>query len=383
MHNFTFYNPTKIEFGKDKEKHIGKYISEYKIKKILLCYGSERIKKDGLFNKIKNSLNDNNIEFIEFGGIISNPILSTIHEGIKIAKKENVDGVLAIGGGSVLDSAKTIAAGVKYSGDVWDFFTGKATISSSLPIFDIMTIAATGSEMNGFAVVTNDKTKQKYSFSSIHSYPTISVLNPELTKSVSSNYLAYSAADIIAHCIEGYFTAAIQPIFQSQIVESIIRTVIRTTNILIDDPKNYEARAEFMWAATLGLNGITTAGTFEAGFPNHMIEHSISAIKGDIAHGAGLSVVMIAWMKWFYNQNLSQFERFANEVFGAKMAQSGIETLEKWFNKIGTPTKLSQLSINDKTLAEIIKNAVQTAQNFGVDETYNQKTITEIFELAK
>ena len=185
MENFSFYNPTKIEFGKDKEKNIGKYLSAYNIKKVLLVYGSQRVKKDGLFDSVTNSLKENSIEFIEFGGVISNPILGTIQDAIKIAKKENIEAVLSVGGGSVLDSSKTIAVGTLYDGDVWDFFVGKKVIEDALPIFDIITLAATGSEMNGYAVVTNEKTKQKLSIWSSCIYPKVSVINPELQKSVS------------------------------------------------------------------------------------------------------------------------------------------------------------------------------------------------------
>lgn len=365
MENFSFCNPTRIEFGKDKEKNIGKYISEYGIKKVLLVYGSQRIKKDGLYESVEKSLKESKVDFVSFGGVISNPVLSTVQEAIKVAKEQKVEAVLAVGGGSVLDSSKAIAAGALYDGDVWDFFELKK-IEKSLPVFDIITLAATGSEMNGFAVVTNEKTKQKLGMHSSYNFPKVSVINPELQKSVTKEYLVYSASDIITHAVEGYFTAKVQPKFMSMQVESIVKTIIETTEILLKDPNNYEARGDFAWAATCALNGLTTVGTLGWTFPNHLIEHSLSALY-NVPHGAGLSVVMPAWMKWYYKQNIKQFERFAKEVFGLETAMEGIEALENWFNKIGTPTKLKQFNLSKKNIPEIIEN-LSFQQEFTKDE---------------
>lgn len=355
MENFSFCNPTQIEFGRDKEKNIGKYISQNGVKKVLLVYGSKRVIEDGLFDVVIKSLKENGVDFIAFGGVVSNPILGTIQNAIKIAKDEKVDGVLSLGGGSVLDSSKAIAVGTLYDSDVWDFFLGKEQIKKALPIFDIITLAATGSEMNGYAVVTNEKTKQKFSIWSPLVYPKVSVINPELQKSVSKEYLVYSATDIIAHTIEGYFTAKIQPKYMSRQVENIIKTVIETTEILIENPDDYNARGEFAWAATNALNGTTTVGTSGFSFPNHLIEHALSALY-NVPHGAGLSVVIPAWAKWYYKQNEAQFIRFAKEIFGKNTALEGIEALESWFNKIGTPTRLNQFGLDKSNISDIIEN---------------------------
>ena len=355
MENFSFCNPTQIEFGKDKEKNIGKYISQNGVKKVLLVYGSKRVIEDGLFDVVIKSLKENGVDFIAFGGVVSNPILGTIQNAIKIAKDEQVDGVLSLGGGSVLDSSKAIAVGTLYDSDVWDFFLGKEQIKKALPIFDIITLAATGSEMNGYAVVTNEKTKQKFSIWSPLVYPKVSVINPELQKSVSKEYLVYSATDIIAHTIEGYFTAKIQPKYMSRQVENIIKTVIETTEILIKNPDDYNARGEFAWAATNALNGTTTVGTAGFSFPNHLIEHALSALY-NVPHGAGLSVVIPAWAKWYYKENEAQFIRFAKEIFGKNTALEGIEALESWFNKIGTPTRLNQFGLDKSNISDIIEN---------------------------
>jgi NADP-dependent alcohol dehydrogenase len=381
MDSFTYHNPTVLDFGKDKEKQIGKHLATHGVKKVLVTFGSDRIKKDGLFDVVVNSLRENQIEYAEFGGIISNPILSKVYEGIDVAKNHQVDAILSVGGGSVLDSSKAIAAGVMYNGDVWDLFLGKSPIKAALPIFDILTLAATGSEMNCGAVVTNEKTKEKFAINAPALFPKVSVVNPALMQTVSKDYLVYSAADIIAHSIEGYFTAAVQPHFQSRLVEAIIRTVIETTEILIEDPLNYNARAEFAWASTQALNGLIYSGTSGYSYPNHMIEHSLSALY-NVPHGAGLSVVMPAWMKWYHTKNPQQFERFAREIFGKSAALEGIEALENWFNKVGTPTRLSQFNIASSELPVILENVLGNASYFGVASIYTKEVSTEILNNA-
>ncbi len=381
MNDFTYHNPTKIEFGKAKEKNIGLYIKEANIKKVLLVYGAGSIKKNGLYENIINSLNENNIAYEELGGVVSNPLLSRVNDGIKIAKENKIEAVLGVGGGSVADSAKAIAAGAMYDGDVWDFFIQKAQITEALPVFTVMTLAATASEMNGNAVVMNDDTKQKYSIASVLVNPRTSVINPELMATVSSDYLAYSAVDVIAHSIEVYFTATDHPNFNSRIVESIIKTVMETTEVLLANPDDYDARAEFAWVAIQALNGLTPAGTAGGSFPNHMIEHSLSALY-NVAHGAGLSVVIPAWMKWHKSQNIKQYERFAKEIFHENDADKGIELLEAWFAKIGAPVTLEGLNIPRDGIKDLAINASSTAVMWGIDDLYSVDTIVEILENA-
>ena len=381
MFDFTFHNPTKIEFGRDKEQNIGLYMRKFDAKRTLLIYGSDRIKKDGLFDKVTASLKENGIEFIELGGIISNPVLSKVYEGIELARKFNADSVLSVGGGSCLDSAKAIAAGALYEGDVWDFFTGKDP-SRALKIFDVITLAATGSEMNSGAVVTNEASKQKFSIHGDVLYPLVSVVNPQLQKSVSREYLVYSAADIIAHSIEGYFTASVQPSIINLYIEANIKTVMKTTEILLADPDNYDARAEFAWAATMALNGLTYVGTHGYSYPNHMLEHAMSAVV-NCAHGAGLAVIMPAWMKWYKNRNLGAFERFAREIFGVNSADEGIAAFKAWLSKIGAPVSLKAVGIEGETLEEVVNLAYDYAVNWRKDKLYTKENIKAIFELAK
>lgn len=381
MDNFTFFNPTKIEFGTGKEQLIGQILSEHNIKTVLLCYGSDRIKRDGLFATVRNSLNEHGVHYVECGGIVSNPVISKVREAVALARTHQVDAILSVGGGSVLDSSKAIAAGTRYDGDVWDLFIGKCSINAALPVFDILTLAATGSEMNNGAVVTNEETKEKFAIGSVHTFPKVSIVNPALMQTVSRDYLVYSAADIIAHSIEGYFTAKEQPKFHSRMVEAIINTVIETTETLLENPQDYDARAEFAWAATQALNGLIYAGTAGFSYPNHMIEHSLSALF-NVPHGAGLSVIIPAWMKWYHSRNPEQFQRFAQHVFGVDTAEQGIAALEKWFNKIGTPTRLSQLGITEADLPKTIENVLGNAQWFGIAEIYTRDVVTTILNNA-
>ena len=380
MFDFTFHNPVKIEFGRGKERNIGLYMREFDTKRTLLIYGSERIKKDGLFDTVAASLKENGIEFIELGGVVSNPVLSKVYEGIKLARKFNADSVLSVGGGSCLDSAKAIAAGTLYEGDVWDFFTGKDP-SRALKIFDIITLAATGSEMNSGAVVTSEATKQKFAIHGDVLYPLVSVVNPQLQASISREYLVYSAADIIAHSIEGYFTASVQPDIINLYIEANIKTVMKTTEILLADPDNYDARAEFAWAATMALNGLTYVGTHGYSYPNHTLEHAMSAVV-NCAHGAGLAVIMPAWMKWYKSRNLGAFERFAREIFGVNSADEGIAAFKAWLSKIGAPVSLKAVRIEGETLDEVVNLAYDYAVNWRKDRLYTKENIKEIFELA-
>ena len=381
MNDFRYHNPTTIEFGKAKENNIGLYIKEANIKKVLLVYGTGSIKKNGLYENIINSLKKHDVAFEELDGVVSNPLLSRVNDGIKIAKEQKVEAVLGVGGGSVADSAKAIAAGAKYDGDVWDFFIHKAQITEALPVFTVMTLAATASEMNGNSVVMNDETQQKYSIASVLVNPRLSVINPELMATVSPEYLAYSAVDVISHTIEVYFTASDHPHFNSRIVESIIKSVMETTEILLENPNDYDARAEFAWVAIQALNGLTPAGTAGGSFPNHMIEHSLSAIY-NVAHGAGLAVVIPAWMKWHKNQNIIQYERFAKEIFNENDADKGIELLEAWFAKIGAPVTLKDAKIPRDGIKELATNANATAKVWGMGDKYSVETIVEILEKA-
>ncbi len=382
MKNFTYYNPTRIEFGRGKEKNIGKYISEFGISNVLIVYGSDRIRKNGLFDTVAQSLAENGIRFETLGGVKSNPILSKVYEGVEIAKAKNIEAVLAIGGGSVLDSSKSIAAGALYEGDVWDFFIGKTVPTKALRIFDIMTLAATGSEMNNFAVVTNDKTKQKFSLAGPATFPTVSVINPELQATVTNEYLAYSAADIFAHSLDLYFSATYFPEYIAGYVENILKTVIRTTEILLHNPTDYEARGEFAWAATQALNGSTFCGVEGNRYDTHFIEHTLSA-EYDIPHGAGLSIIVPAWMMWQKSQFSERLERFAKNVFNVQGVDNGILALKQWYQKIGTPTTLIEGNIPEKDIPTLVEKLFGISRMTGAESVYTEEMIRTILEYAK
>lgn len=381
MENFTYFNPTRVEFGAGKEQLIGEILAARGIRNVLLCYGSERIKREGLFATVSGKLAEQGIAWVELGGIVSNPHISTVRKGVALARAQQVDAVLAVGGGSVLDSAKAIAAGVRYDGDVWELFLGKAAIASALPLFTILTLAATGSEMNGSAVVTNEDTQEKFFIAAPALFPQVSIVDPQLMRGVSRDYLVYSAADVIAHLIEAYFTASVHPKLLSRLVEALLNTVIETTEALLADPADYDARAEFAWAATLALNGLTFSGAAGFSYPNHAIEHALSALF-NVPHGAGLSVVMPAWMKWYHGRNPAQFERFARQVFGVDSAEQGIAALEHWFDKIGTPTRLTQLQIGAADLPAIVEKVQSNVRGFGIAELYTPAVVTAILNSA-
>jgi len=250
-----------------------------------------------------------------------------------------------------------------------------------MDVYTIVTLSAAASEMNGNSVITNETTKQKYSIGSKHLNPKLSIVNPELMMSVSKEYLAYSASDIIAHAIETYFTATDHPHFQSRLVESIVKSIIELTDRLMEYPNDYDARAEFAWVSSQALNGLTTSGTGGGNFPNHMIEHSLSALF-NIPHGAGLSIVVPAWMSWYKEKNKAQFERFAKEVFGKNSAEEGITMLKRWYGTIGTPITLAQANIPKEKIPDISQNAYELGVVWGMGEIYSVKDIKAILENA-
>ncbi|MCA1797069.1 MAG: iron-containing alcohol dehydrogenase [Geobacteraceae bacterium] len=384
MQPFVFHNPTKIDFGAGKVVKAGKATAEFG-KKALLVYGQNSLKKTGIFDRITASLKEAGVEYVEFGGVKSNPVLSHTQEGVELAKKENVDVILAAGGGSVLDEAKAIAAGALYDGDVWDFFIDKAKVEQALPLVTVLTLAATGSEMNCGGVVTNEKTQQKFNIFGAPLYPRTSILDPELTYSVPSDYTAYAGVDAISHLIEGYFTSTdTETPLQDRFVEGTVKVIKGATERLLrrgDDP---DARANMMWASTLALNGLSTAGIGSYSMPNHMIEHSLSAMY-DIHHGAGLSIVIPAWMAYQAERDPQKFARFANRVFrcsGGSTAERGLyasDAMREWFRKIGAPIDLSEGDIPAEDIPAIAENATMLAQKWGLEE-YTKDVIIDILK---
>jgi NADP-dependent alcohol dehydrogenase len=381
MEAFNYYNPTRLINGLDKHLEIGEILKSDDIESVLLVYGRSSIKKSGLYDEILEILNSSNIKVIEHGGVKSNPVLSHTRAGVEKAKSEGVQAILAVGGGSVVDESKAIAAGALLDRDVWDLFLGNKTYKA-LPLYTILTLSATGSEMNSGAVVTNEDTLEKFSFSSPATFPRVSIVNPAFTFNLPMDYLAYSAVDAITHTLEVYFTAKEMPLMKRRFIENIVITVMESTKAILEDPKDYNARAEFSLATTWALNGLTTVGVGKYGFPNHMIEHSLSAIY-DVPHGAGLAVVLPAWMKWYKDENRIVFERFAQKIFNLNTAEEGIVALENWFSSIGAPVKLNQLNVGDINNLEVAENAFLTSKKWGMASIYSVEEINKILDIAQ
>ena len=386
MKNFVFHNPTKILFGKDTIPSIGSETAAFG-KKALMVYGQGSIKENGIYEQVTKSLQDAGVTIVEHGGVKSNPVLSHVHQGIKLAKEHKVDAIVAVGGGSVIDSAKAISAGALVEHDVWKFFIGKKSIKDALPLTCVLTLAASGSEMNSGMVITNEETEQKFGFANKHLFPKVSILDPRATFTVSPQYTAYGAVDAIAHVLEYYFTnqEPYTPV-QDHFMEGLVISCMDSCNRVLKNLEDYDARADLMWGATLALNGMTGAGLGKVGFPMHLIEHSLSALY-NVAHGAGLSVVIPGWMIYQAQRTPEKFAQFGERVFGKtsgpmeKKAAEGIQALLSWFVKVKTPTSLPALHIPLKDIPRIAENAVGLAKVWRMPE-YTKEKIEEILKLC-
>ena len=351
MLDFEYYTPTKVFFGKSKEKEVGKIISQYGYKKIMLQYGKGSIKKNGLYDCIINSLKEYDIEFVEMGGVEPNPKIEFVREAVRIAKREGVELVLAVGGGSVIDAAKYTALGAVTDCDVWDFVVGKQKPTSALPVACVLTIAAAGSEMSWSAVVSDLSLNMKRGLASDLTRPLLAVCNPELTYTVSPYQTACGITDIMAHTMERYFTPCEPVDITDQIAEGILRSVINAARVVMKEPNNYEARANIMWASSLSHNNLTGCGRINS-LPVHQLEHAVSGEYDNVAHGAGLAVLFPAWAKYVYTYNIPRFAQFArnvwavNEVDDKKAAELGIESMTEFFKSIGMPSTLREFGIN-------------------------------------
>ncbi|SHH45695.1 iron-containing alcohol dehydrogenase [Thermosipho atlanticus] len=383
MENFVFYNPTKLVFGKNTVEKIGEYLKKDKVKRVLLLAGGGSIKKNGVYEKVVRSLMENSIEKIEVWGVRPNPVLSKVYEAIEVAKKEKVEAILAVGGGSVIDSAKAVAAGVLYEGDVWDFYLGRSNPKKALPLYAILTLSATGTEMNGNTVVTKEETLEKFAFGSIHVYPKLSIVDPEVQYTLPSNQTVNGAVDAISHVMEYYFDGTKRTDLIDRVDEGIISTLIETTEALLNDPKDYDARANFALATTLALNGVSGMGHRGGDWSSHAIEHALSALNPDVAHGAGLAVVFPAWMKYVYRKDPSKFRRFGRVIFRLKHStpEKAIEALKKWYKKIGAPITLKELGFKREDIDELTEIAAKTAP-MGKLVILEKEDIRKILEIA-
>ena len=353
MYNFNYYTPTKVVFGKNTEDQCGELVKEQGCKKVLIHYGSGSVRRSGLLDKVKASLDDAEIDYTELGGAVPNPRLSLVYEGIELAKKEGVDFILAVGGGSAIDSAKAIGYGVANEGDVWDFYDRKRQAAGCLPIGVVLTIAATGSEMSNSSVITKEEGWVKRGYSSDYGRPRFAIMNPELTMTLPDYQTACGCTDILMHTMERYFTNGGNMEITDSIAEGLMRTVIENARILVRDPKNYDARAEVMWAGSLSHNGLTGCGVVVGGdFASHALEHEIGGIY-DVAHGAGLAAIWGSWARYVYKDCLPRFEKFAMNVMQVDpegtaddVALRGIEAMEDFYREIKMPTSIHELGID-------------------------------------
>lgn len=362
MKNFDFHNPTRLIFGKDTIKDLGTYIKSYGDKKVLLLYGKGSIFKNGVYDTVITSLKENEIAYVEMSGVKPNPVLSKVRETVEFMKKEKVDAIVAVGGGSVLDTAKISAASYYYDGDPWDFYEGLVKPEKALPIYGVLTISATGSEMNSGGVITNEDEKKKWGWGSKYTYPRLSIVDPSVQKSLPVNQTINGAVDTLSHVFEAYFGGTKNTLMQDELSEGIIRTVMDSVRILIKDPSDYDARAELAWAATLALNGLNGLGRV-GDWASHGIEHSVSAYY-DIAHGEGLSIVFPAWMAHVYHEDVDKFARLGEKVFHLEggdqeqKAKEAIAAFKAFLKEIGAPVSLSERNIGDENLRAMAKNAL-------------------------
>jgi len=364
MNNFEFYCPVKLIFGKDTQKLIGPELKPY-AKKVLLHYGGGSIKKSGLYDTVVKSLKDNGIEYIDLGGVQPNPILSLAHKGIEICKKENIDLILAVGGGSAIDSAKAIAMGRYYDGDVWDFYEKGIAVEKALPVATILTIPAAGSESSGDTVITNEEKILKYGYGSLKLRPLLSIMNPELFFTLPVAQLGYGVADMMSHVFERYFTNTVNTDLTDGLCEVTLKTLMKNAILAKKDMKDYNAWAELGFAGTVAHNNLLGMGR-EQDWACHNMEHELSAIY-DVAHGAGLAVVTPGWMQYVYKDNINMFVQFAVNVMGVEgsyrdpdaIVLEGINRLREFFIKIGLPASLKDLGIGSDKLEEMAKKCTK------------------------
>jgi hypothetical protein len=358
MDNFEFRNPTKIVFGRGSEEKVGVEAAVYS-KKVLLHFGGGSIKSTGLYDRVTASLRAAGVEWVELGGVKPNPRLSLVYEGIKLCKQHKLGLILAVGGGSAIDSAKAIAMGAVIDGDVWDFYLGKGAPVDALPIGTVLTLPAAGSEASTGTVITKEEGWLKRAVNSDLIYPRFSILNPELAFTLPKFQVACGAMDISAHLMERYFTNVQNVAFTDRLIEATLKTIIRQAPLILQNPNDYDAWSEFMWAGTIAHNNLLNTGRV-GDWASHDIEHEISGIY-DVAHGAGLAVVFPAWMKHVLHQDLNRFVQWAVRVWNVEMdvfnpeavAREGIARMEAFIRSLGIGTTMASLGIKDDRIDEM------------------------------
>ncbi len=392
MENFNYYAPTKVVFGKNTEFQTGELVRECGCRKVLVHYGSGSVKKSGLLDRIFAALDKAGIEYVALGGVVPNPRLSLVYEGITLCNRESVDFILAVGGGSVIDSAKAIGYGVANEGDVWDFYARKRTAQGCLPLGVVLTIAAAGSEMSDSSVITNEEGWIKRGYSSNYVRPKFAVMNPDLTMTLPAYQTESGCVDIMMHTMERYLNQADNMELTDGISEALLRTVMKNAKILLDDPQNYEARAEVMWAGSLSHNGLTGCGTDGGDWASHQLEHELGGMY-DVAHGAGLAAVWGSWARYVMDARPGRFARFAVQVLGVedtgdaiKTAKKGIAAMEEFYRSIRMPVNLRGLGIepSEEEIKELARKcSFDGTRTIGCVKKLDQEDIFRIYMHAR
>lgn len=369
MENFQYYTPTKIIFGRGAEEQTGQLAAEQGCKKVLVHYGGGSVVRSGLLERIYRSLDAVGISYVSLGGVVPNPRLSLVYEGIRLARKEQVDFILAVGGGSVIDSAKAIGYGVANEGDVWDFYEKRRTAKACLPIGVVLTIAAAGSEMSDSSVITKEEGWLKRGYSSNYARARFAVMNPELTMTLPKYQTASGCVDIMMHTMERYFNRSENMEMTDGISEHLLRTVMKNAKILMNEPDNYQARAEVMWAGSLSHNGLTGCGTGGGDWASHQLEHELGGMF-DVAHGAGLAAVWGSWARYVMDAAPERFAKFAVNVMGVepeaeklKTAQKGIEAMEDFYRALNMPVCIGDMGI--ELTEEQMRELAEKCSHFG------------------
>ncbi|RDY27130.1 iron-containing alcohol dehydrogenase [Lachnotalea glycerini] len=392
MINFEFYNPTKVIFGKETEVLVGKEIKDRGFKKVLIHFSGTYLYENGVLDRVHNSLSECGIEYVDLGGVIPNPRMSLVMKGIEICQKENVDFILAIGGGSPIDSAKAIGYGLVNDFDLVDLYMGRVTTDKIAPIGCISTIAATGSETSNSSVITIEEGMLKRSYNHDCARPLFAIMNPELTYTLPIYQTASGASDIMMHTMERYFTNTSDVELIDRMAEGLLVTVKEAALKVVKNPTDYNARADLMWAGSLSHNGLTGTGRI-ADFASHKIEHELGGMF-DVAHGAGLCAIWGSWARYVYKTNIPRFAQFAANVFGVstnlydleQTALEGIEAFEDWCDKIGMPTSLSALGIHPtlEQVDEMAAKCVATGNgHVGFFKPLYKEDVIAILNLAK
>lgn len=361
MQNFTFYSPTYFVFGKEQENQVGYYVKKFGGSKVLIHYGGGSAKNSGLIDRVEASLDKEGIEYVELGGVLPNPRSGLVYEGIELCKKEGVDFILAVGGGSTIDSSKAIAAGVKYDGDFWDFYEKGIPVENALKVGTILTIAAAGSEGSADTVITKEEGMLKRGASGEALRPAFSILNPELTQTLPAYQTACGITDIMAHVFERYFTNTTDVEVTDRLCEALLLTMIKEAPKVIANPNDYEARANIMWAGMVAHNNIVGVGR-EQDWSSHGIEHELSALY-DVPHGAGLAVIFPAWMKYVMKHDIARFAQVAVRVWNVEMdfanpeitAAEGIKRFEEFLTSIGMPINFEQLGAKEEDIPYMVE----------------------------